>query len=87
MEDPTITTIVVEYKDRANRFGVRYIHSLLQVQGRTLEVVNLADNATEDLLADLTSIISSFCRRLYGQRQAKRKTETIVKQLEATEEE
>ncbi len=38
----------------------------------------------EDLLADLTSIIYSFCSRLYGQRRAKRKTECIVEQLEAS---
>jgi predicted site-specific integrase-resolvase len=82
LEDPSITTIVVEHKDRASRFGVRYIDSLLRVQGRSLEVVNLAENGTEDLLADLSSIVYSFCARLYGQRRAKRKTETIVKELE-----
>jgi predicted site-specific integrase-resolvase len=41
-----------------------------------------AENNTEDLLADLTSIIYSFCARLYGQRRAKRKTEKIVQELE-----
>jgi predicted site-specific integrase-resolvase len=45
-------------------------------------VVNQAENSTEDLLADLTSIIYSFCARLYGQRRAKRKTEKIVQELE-----
>jgi putative resolvase len=83
LEDVSISIIVVEHKDRASRFGVRYIDTLLRVQGRALEVVNLADNATEDLLADLTSIIYSFCSRLYGQRRAKRKTEKIVQELEA----
>ena len=83
LEDVTITTIVVEHKERASRFGVRYIDALLRVQGRMLEVVNLSENATEDLLADLTSIIYSFCSRLYGQKRATRKTETIVKQLQA----
>ena len=52
LEDTTITIIVVEHKDRASRFGVRYIDSLLRVQGRMLEVVNVSENATEDLLAD-----------------------------------
>jgi len=55
---------------------------LLRGQGRTIEVVNHAENGTEDLLADLISIISSFCARLYGQRRAKRKTEKIVAELE-----
>jgi predicted site-specific integrase-resolvase len=57
----------------------------LRIQGRSLEVVNHAENGTEDLLADLTSIIYSFCARLYGQRRAKRKTERIVEQLQTQE--
>ena len=44
-------------------------------------MVNQAENSTQDLLADLTSIIYSFCARLYGQRRAKRKTEKIVQEL------
>jgi predicted site-specific integrase-resolvase len=83
LEDQRIRTIVVEHKDRATRFGFRYLETLLKTQGRTLEVVNQADNSTEDLLADLTAIIYSFCTRLYGQRRAKRKTEKIVQELEA----
>jgi predicted site-specific integrase-resolvase len=83
LEDQSLTLIVVEHKDRLTRFGFRYLETLLRGQGRAIEVVNLAENGTEDLLADLTSIIYSFCARLYGQRRAKRKTETIVKELEA----
>jgi putative resolvase len=82
LEDQSMTTIVVEHKDRATRFGFRYLDTLLRGQGRTLEVVNLAENKREDLLADLVSIVSSFAARLYGQRRAKRKTEALVKQLQ-----
>ncbi|MGO8947954.1 MAG: IS607 family transposase [Ktedonobacterales bacterium] len=85
LEDQTITLIVVEQKDRLTRFGFRYLETLLHGQGRRLEVVNEAEDETEDLLADLTSMIYSFCARLYGQRRAKRKTEAIVKELEAGE--
>ena len=83
LADQGIGTIVVEHKDRATRFGFRYIETLLKTQGRALEVVNQAENSTEDLLADLTAIIYSFCARLYGQRRAKHKTEKIVQELEA----
>lgn len=83
LEDQRIGMIVVEQKDRATRFGFRYLETLLKTQGRAIEVVNHAENSTEDLLADLTSIIYSFCARLYGQRHAKRKTERIVQELEA----
>jgi putative resolvase len=83
LADQTIGLIVIEHKDRGTRFGFRYIETLLAVQGRKIEIVNQAENSTEDLLADLTSIIYSFCARLYGQRRAKRKTEKIVQELEA----
>lgn len=83
LEDTTISIIVVEHQDRLTRFGFRYIETLLQGQGRQIEVVNQTDNETEDLLTDLTSIIYSSCARLYGQRRAKRKTEKIVAELEA----
>jgi predicted site-specific integrase-resolvase len=82
LADTSITIVVVEHKDRLTRFGFNYISTLFSSQGRRIEVVNLADNGTEDLLSDLTSIIYSFCARLYGQRRAKRKTEQITKQLE-----
>ena len=83
LEDTTISLIVVEHKDRLTRFGFRSIETLLQGQGRQIEVVNQVDNETEDVLADLTSIIYSLCARLYGQRRAKCKTEKIVAELEA----
>lgn len=82
LADPSIRRIVIEHKDRGTRFGFRYIETLLKTYGREIEVVNRAENSTEDLLADLTSIIYSFCARLYGQRRAKRKTEKIVQELE-----
>ena len=79
--DSSITLIVVEHKDRLTRFGYNYIETLLAQQGRWIEVVNLAENDKEDLLNDLTSIIYSFCARVYGQRRAKRKTEKITAEL------
>ena len=82
LEDQGISLIVVEHKDRLTRFGFRYLETLLKTQGRAVEVVNQAENGTEDLLADLTAIVYSFCTRLYGQRRAKRKTEVIVRELE-----
>ncbi len=86
LEEQRIHTIVVEHKDRATRFGFRYLDTLLKGQGRALEVVNLEETNREDLLTDLVSIIYSFAARLYGQRRAKRKTEAIVKQLQEADE-
>ena len=81
LADPSIGRIVIEHQDRGTRFGFRYIETLLKTYGREIEVVNQAQNSTEDLLADLSSIVYSFCARLYGPRRAKRKTEKIVQEL------
>ena len=83
LADSSVTRIVVEHKDRATRFGYRYLETLLAQQGRVIEVVNLAEDGQEDLLSDLVAIVYSFCARLYGQRRAKRKTERIRAELQA----
>jgi putative resolvase len=83
LDDRSIRLIVAEHQDRLTRFGFRYLETLLKTQGRAIEVVNQAENGTEDLLADLTAIIYSFCARLYGPRRGKWKTEVIVRELEA----
>jgi putative resolvase len=83
LTDQGIGLIVVEHTDRLTRFGFRYLDTLLTAQGRAIEVVNQAENGTEDLLADLTAIVYSFCARIYGPRRAKRKTEMVVRELEA----
>ena len=45
---------------------------LLAMQGRRIEVINLAENGKEDLVQDFVSIVTSFCARLYGQQRSKR---------------
>jgi putative resolvase len=87
LKDQQATRIVVEHKDRLTRFGFRYLETLLELQGRTIEVVNVAENDKEDLIADLVAIVYSFTARLYGQRRAKRKTERIAQELQTEEEE
>ena len=82
LKDQQASRIVVEHKDRLTRFGFRYLETLLDIQGRTIEVVNVAENDKEDLIADLVAIVYSFTARLYGQRRAKRKTERIVQELQ-----
>ncbi len=84
LADTAITTIVVEHKDRATRFGFAYLETLLEQQDRRIEVVNLAEHGREDLVTDLVSMIYSFSARLYGQRRAKRTT-TAIQALLASE--
>jgi predicted site-specific integrase-resolvase len=56
----------------------------LEAQGRQVEVVNLAENDKEDLIADLVAIVYSFTARLYGPRRAKRTTARIAADLQTT---
>jgi len=86
LTDSTITLVVVEHKDRLTRFGFNYIEKLLVMQGRRVEVINLAENGKEDLIQDFVSIVTSFCARLYGQRRSKRKTERIIAELQGADE-
>lgn len=83
--DRSIGTIVVEHKDRLARFGFNYIEKLLAQQGRKIEVINLAENAESDLMQDFVAIITSFTARLYGRRRSQRKTETIIAELNRTD--
>src|SRR5712691_7088071 len=82
LADPRISQIVVEHKDRASRFGVAYIQTLLSMQGRELVVVNTADTVQDDLMSDFVAIITSFAARLYGRRRSKRKTEQVLAALQ-----
>ena len=79
--DPSVTLMVVEHKDRLTRFGFNYMEQLLKMQGRKIEVINLAENGKEDLVQDYVRIVTWFCARLYGQRRSKRKTERIMAEL------
>ena len=83
INDDSITTIVVEHKDRLARFGTGLIEDLLKKQNRSIMVSNEADNQKEDLIGDFISIVTSFCARLYGQKICKRKTENIIKELQS----
>ena len=79
--DAEIGTIVVEHKDRLARFGFNYIQKMLERNGRSIEVVNEAENEEVDLMSDFVAIITSFTVRLYGQRRSRRKTEKIIEEL------
>jgi len=81
--DENIDVIVVEHRDRATRFGLGYIQTLLASSGRRIEVANEAENDNEELMQDLIAIITSFVARYYGRRRAKRKTEKLIAELKS----
>jgi len=69
LRDPAVGTIVVEHRDRFARFAVDYIEAALSAQGRRLVVVDNAE-VDDDLVRDMTEILTSFCARPYGKRAA-----------------
>lgn len=81
LADPTVTTVVVEHRDRFARFGAEYVEAALAAQGRRLLVVDPAE-VDDDLVRDVTEILTSLCARLYGRRaaanRAKRAVETVT---------
>lgn len=49
LTDRSINLIVVEHKDRFCRFGMNYIETLLEMDGRKIEVVNPSLSERDDL--------------------------------------
>jgi len=70
LKDPSITTIVVEHRDRLGRMNTELIESALNATGRKLLVVDNTE-LNDDLVEDMVAILTSFCARLYGKRGAK----------------
>src|SRR5437660_920697 len=82
LADTSIGTIVVENRDRLTRFGSHYIETLLEAQGRRLEMIFQSDTG-EELVDDFVAVITSLAARLYGRRQSKRRAEKIKACVEA----
>lgn len=81
LADSSVTTIIVEHRDRLARMNAGLIESALKAQGRRIIVVDDSE-LEDDLVRDMTEVLTSFCTRLYGKRAAKHKAQ---KALEAAE--
>jgi len=79
--DPSVGTIIVEHRDRLMRFGSEYVESALKAHGRQLIVIDQAE-LKDDLVADMTNVLTSFCARLYGRRSAARKAKKAIEAME-----
>ena len=64
-----MTTIVTEHRDRFARFGAEYVEAALAASGRRLLVTDRAE-VDDDLVREVTEILTSLCARLYGRRAA-----------------
>lgn len=72
LADPTASVIVVEHRDRLARFGVENLEAALSAQGRRVVVSDPGEtDDNDDLVRDMTEVLTSFCARLYGRRGAR----------------
>ncbi|MET8537861.1 IS607 family transposase [Streptomyces sp. NPDC005065] len=79
LADPGVGTIVVEHRDRLARFGVEHLEGALSASGRRLVVLDPAESAdADDLVRDITEVLTSMCARLYGPRSAKNRAARAV---------
>lgn len=77
LRDPTVNRIVVEHRDRFCWFGSEYVEAVLAAQGRELVVVDAAE-VDDDLVRDITEILTSMCARLCGKRAAANRAKRAV---------
>lgn len=78
LSDPTAMTIVAEHRDRLARFGVEHLEAALRAQGRRIVVVEDGE-VEDDLVRDMTEVLTSFCARLYGRRGARNRAEKALR--------
>ena len=83
LRDPAVTTIVVERRDRLARFGVEHLTCALAATGRSIVILDETE-VDDDLVRDMTEILTSFCARLYGRPSAARKAKAAMVAAEVT---
>ena len=80
LADPTVTTIIVEHRDRLACMDVGLVESALKAQGRRIIVVDDTER-DDDLLQDMTEVLTFFCARLYDRKSAKHRVQQALEAL------
>ncbi len=70
LSDPEVTVVVVEHRDRLGRMNTELVEAALSASGRRLVVLDDGE-VEDDLVRDITEVLTWFCARLYGRRSAK----------------
>ncbi len=74
VEGRSVDVVLITYKDRLTRFGFEYLEEFFSTMGVRIEVVfgEEPKDATQELVEDLISIITSFAGKIYGMRSHKK---------------
>ena len=75
--DPALGWLLVEHRDRLARFGFDMVDTLLRARGGGVLVLDDRE-VDDDLVADMTEVVTSMCARLYGRRSARCRAEKAV---------
>lgn len=78
LADPLVTTVVVEHRDRLGRMNTEMVEAALSAHGRRLVVIDEAE-MDDDLVRDMTEVLTRFCARLYGRRSARNRAEKALR--------
>ena len=78
LADPGVQTVVVEHRDRLGRMNTELVEAALSAHGRRLVVLD-PDEVEDDLVRDVTEVLTSFCARLYGRRSARNRAEKALR--------
>jgi predicted site-specific integrase-resolvase len=80
LADPTVGTVIVEHRDRLARMNFELVENALKAQGRRVIVVDDTE-LDDDLVRDMTEVLTSFCVRLYGRRAAKHRAQRALEAM------
>ncbi|KWX06720.1 integrase [Hydrogenibacillus schlegelii] len=83
LSDPNVTTIVVEHRDRLTPVGFEFLEAALRAQGRRVLVVEEEEKENaDDLVRDMTEVLTSLAARWYGKRSARRRAKRALEALQ-----
>lgn len=78
LADPKVTVVVVEHRDRLARMNAGLVEAALAAHGRRMVVLDEGE-VDDDLVRDMTEVLTSFCARLYGRRSARNRAEKALR--------
>jgi len=81
LRTPAVTPVVVEHRDRLMCCGFEYVEAALTAQGRSLVVIDPTE-VRDDLVRDMTGVLTSMCARLYGPRAAANRAKRALEALQ-----
>ncbi len=78
LADPKVSVVVVEHRDRLARLNAELVEAALSAHGRRLLVIDEGE-VDDDLVREMTEVLTRFCARLYGRRSARNRAEKALR--------